>query len=176
MSSRPWIHYTEINSIVGPLTIAKTEKGICFIQFAAVKDSCNQMKARLKKLQSCSELTHNDNVFDEEVKQLNEYFEGTRQTFDLKLDLMGTSFQKMVWEELQNIPYGETKTYKEVARAIGAPKAVRAIGGASNQNPVPIIVPCHRVIGSNGAMVGYGSGINIKEMLLKHEGALEPTY
>ncbi|GEL09019.1 methylated-DNA--[protein]-cysteine S-methyltransferase [Salisediminibacterium halotolerans] len=176
MSSRPWIYYTETESIVGPLTIAKTEKGICFIQYGSIKNSCYQMKARLKKLQSCSELTQKDEVFDEEVKQLTEYFQGTRQEFELKLDLMGTSFQKMVWQELMKIPYGQTETYKNIAKAIGAPKAVRAIGGANNQNPVPIIVPCHRVIGSNGAMVGYGSGIDIKETLLKHEGALEPTY
>ena len=91
-----------------------------------------------------------------------------------RVDLNGTPFQLRVWRELQTIPFGEVRSYKEVARSIGTPKAVRAVGGASNKNPVPILVPCHRVIGSNGSLVGYGGGLPIKERLLRLEGAPLP--
>jgi len=107
---------------------------------------------------------------------LAEYFDGKRRRFDLPVDLYGTPFQLRVWRELKKIPYGEVRSYKELARAIGSPKAVRAVGGANNKNPVPILVPCHRVIGSNGSLVGYGGGLSIKEYLLKLEGAPLPQH
>lgn len=91
----------------------------------------------------------------------------------MELDLIGTPFQQRVWTELKTIGYGETKTYKEIAEGIGAPKAVRAVGGANNQNPLPIVIPCHRVIGSNGAMVGYGGGLTNKELLLSLESSVK---
>ncbi len=102
-------------------------------------------------------------------KELEEYFNGTRKTFQLPLALKGTPFQQEVWKALMTIPYGETMTYKQIAEAIGNPKACRAVGMANNRNPIPIIIPCHRVIGSNGALVGYGGGLHIKEMLLEME-------
>lgn len=102
--------------------------------------------------------------------QLEEYFNGNRTDFDLEIKfLQGTDFQKRVWSELRKIPYGETISYKELAERIGNPKACRAVGGANNKNPIGIIVPCHRVIGVNGKMIGYAEGIDKKEFLLKLE-------
>jgi O-6-methylguanine DNA methyltransferase len=105
------------------------------------------------------------------VAQLNEYFAGRRREFDLRLDLRGTDFQRSVWRALLDIPYGETRSYGEVARAIGKPKAARAVGMANHENPVSIVVPCHRVIGHDGRLVGYGGGLDAKTALLKLEGS-----
>ncbi len=106
------------------------------------------------------------------VRQLEQYFRGERETFDIDVVPQGTPFQKQVWRELQNINYGQTISYGELARRIGKPSAVRAVGGANNRNPIPIVIPCHRVIGSDGALVGFGGGLDIKRALLAHEGAL----
>lgn len=103
------------------------------------------------------------------IFQLNEYFHGKRKVFELKLNPQGTEFQKKIWKELQNIPYGETRSYKQIAVAIGNEKACRAVGMANNKNPIFIVIPCHRVIGANGSLTGYGAGISIKEKLLKLE-------
>ena len=105
----------------------------------------------------------------EACRQLSEYLKGERNTFDLPLNPKGTDFQKCVWRALCDIPYGETRTYKQIAEAIGNPKAVRAVGMANNRNPITIIVPCHRVIGANGKLVGYGGGLEMKEFLLRLE-------
>ena len=101
--------------------------------------------------------------------QLKEYLSGKRKSFDIEIEMIGTEFQKKVWKELLNIPYGETRSYKDIATAIGNKKACRAVGNANNKNPIAIIVPCHRVVGSNGGMTGYAGGIDIKEKLLKIE-------
>lgn len=105
----------------------------------------------------------------ETKRQLSQYFEGSRKTFDLKYRLRGTDFQVRAWEALAKIPYGETKSYKEQAIEIGNEKAVRAIGGANGKNRLNIIIPCHRVIGSNGSLTGYGGGLDKKLWLLEHE-------
>ena len=101
--------------------------------------------------------------------QLDEYFQGKRTTFSLPFKLTGTPFQLAVWKELQNIPYGQTTSYKEIAQKINKPKAYRAVGMANNKNPLPIIIPCHRVIGSNGKLIGYVGGLNLKNYLLELE-------
>ena len=101
--------------------------------------------------------------------QLDEYFQGKRTTFSLPFKLTGTPFQLAVWKELQNIPYGQTTSYKEIAQKINKPKACRAVGMANNKNPLPIIIPCHRVIGSNGKLIGYAGGLNLKNYLLELE-------
>ena len=102
--------------------------------------------------------------------ELEEYFNGRRSEFSVKVDLAkGTEFQKKVWNALRDIPYGETVSYKEIAEKIGNPKAVRAVGGANNKNPIPIIIPCHRVIGKDGSLTGYGGGLSKKECLLNLE-------
>jgi methylated-DNA-[protein]-cysteine S-methyltransferase len=103
------------------------------------------------------------------ARQLDEYFQGKRQTFRLPIRLRGTEFQKKVWRALKRIPYGRTRSYKDVARAIGREKAVRAVGGANHQNSFTIIIPCHRVIGSDGRLVGYGGSLWRKRWLLNHE-------
>ena len=106
----------------------------------------------------------------ESKKQLEEYFSGNRKNFDLPIVFIrGTDFQKKIWDTLLKIPYGETRSYKEIAEMAGKPKACRAVGGANNKNPISIVVPCHRVIGANGSLVGYGGGLNIKKALLDLE-------
>ncbi len=108
-------------------------------------------------------------VIDQAITQLNEYFGGKRKQFDLPLDLTGTEFQRLVWEALQTIPYGETLSYKDVAVKVGRPKATRAVGMANHHNPIPIVVPCHRVVGSDGSLTGFGGGLSVKRFLLDHE-------
>ena len=108
-------------------------------------------------------------------RQLEEYFAGTRRTFDLELHVVGTSFQLQVWKALRGIPYGETLSYAGLAERIGQPSACRAVGAANGRNPLPIIVPCHRVIGSNGTLVGFGGGLDVKRALLALERSNAPT-
>lgn len=108
-------------------------------------------------------------LLEEAVRQLNAYFDGTLQAFDLPIRLEGTAFRRSCWQALQTIPYGETISYGEQARRIGRPKAVRAVGGANHHNPISIIVPCHRVIGADGSLTGYGGGMDVKAWLLAHE-------
>ena len=103
------------------------------------------------------------------IRQLEEYFAGKRKSFDIPLAPKGTPFQLEVWRALQEIPYGATATYREIAIQIGRPNAVRAVGAANGANPIPIIIPCHRVIGSNGSLTGFGGGIDVKRALLAHE-------
>ena len=119
-----------------------------------------------------------DSVITEKVllkaeKQLFEYFSGERKTFDLDFEFSGTEFQKSVWNELLKIPFGKTKTYGEIAKAIGKPKAARAVGSACGKNPLAIIIPCHRVLGMNGKITGFAWGTEIKEWLLGHEAKME---
>ncbi len=105
----------------------------------------------------------------EAKRQLREYFDGARRDFDLPLAPVGTAFQRRVWDELRRIPYGETVSYGELARRIGKPSASRAVGAANGRNPLAIVVPCHRVIGADGTLIGYGGGLPVKETLLAHE-------
>ena len=129
-----------------------------------------------KKVQSVSFQEKTDNFLNdthflltEVVHQLDEYFEGKRHEFDLPLAPQGTPFQKKVWNQLRQIPYGKTASYLDIAKAVGNEKAVRAVGAANKKNPIAIIIPCHRVIGSNGKLTGYAGGLWRKERLLKHE-------
>jgi methylated-DNA-[protein]-cysteine S-methyltransferase len=163
------LYYEEMESVIGPLTIIATENGICRLDFGTMEDSLPALQAWMAKHFIKGELIHSPLHLAEAAKQLSDYLAGSKQNFNLSFDLFGTVFQKKVWEELNRIPYGMTCSYKEVAQAIGAPKAVRAVGSANNQNPVPVFIPCHRVIGSNGALVGYGGGLDKKEILLSIE-------
>jgi methylated-DNA-[protein]-cysteine S-methyltransferase len=128
-------------------------------------------KKQDKELLQATKLHSNDPYLFEVFNQLNEYFSGSRKKFDLPLDIDGTEFQKKVWNELKKIPYGKTKSYKYIAEKLGDVKAIRAVGKANGQNPVPILIPCHRVIGSNGKLTGYAGGLDIKEKLLEIEGS-----
>ena len=144
--------YCVTDSPLGPLKITATDKGISGIAFCG---------------EPIRETEHP--LLRETEKQLREYFAGRRKVFDLPLDLQGTEFQMLVWQALRDIPYGATRSYGEIARVIGRPKAARAVGMANHVNPVVIVVPCHRVIGADGRLTGYGGGLDKKEYLLKHE-------
>jgi methylated-DNA-[protein]-cysteine S-methyltransferase len=121
--------------------------------------------AQREAVQSCP-------LVEEAIRQLTEYFTGERRDFDLPLEMDGTLFQRRVWQQLLAVPYGKTASYMDIANGLGNPKAIRAVGAANGQNPISIIVPCHRIIGSNGKLIGYGGGLWRKEWLLRHEGAL----
>jgi methylated-DNA-[protein]-cysteine S-methyltransferase len=162
--------FSEMDTPLGPLTLARTKKGLCRIDFNQGESVLRTLERWSRTYYLTDQIQRDDFALIEIMDQLDEYFRGERKSFDCGLDIMGTPFQKLVWASLNSIPYGEARSYKEVAQAIGAPRAVRAIGGANNRNHIPIIIPCHRVIGSNGALVGYGSGIHIKEKLLQIEG------
>jgi methylated-DNA-[protein]-cysteine S-methyltransferase len=139
------------------LRIIETAKGIAKIQFVLdTKEHVHTVEAKTP-------------VLKEVVRQLSEYFSGQRQEFSLPLDLQGTAFQLRTWHALREIPFGETRTYKQIAEFIGCPKGFRAVGLANNRNPIPIIIPCHRVIGVNGDLIGYAGGLAIKEKLLAIE-------
>lgn len=122
-------------------------------------------------------LTEHPGPFVEARRQLDEYFSGGRREFTIPLGIAGTIFQRRVWEELGRIPFGETISYAELARRIGSPRSVRAVGGANGRNPLPIVIPCHRVIGSDGRLTGFGGGLPLKEQLLAFErtGRWEPA-
>ena len=140
---------------IGYLEINGTEKGISKIEFL-------DFSVKIKRVPS---------VLKQCFHELEEYFNGTRQTFSIPLDLTGTDFQLKVWNELLKIPYGKTISYLDLATRTGDANALRAIGGANGSNPVVILVPCHRVIGKNGKLVGYGGGLKRKKWLLEHEHA-----
>jgi methylated-DNA-[protein]-cysteine S-methyltransferase len=151
---------------MGPLTVASTDKGIASIQFG------NTLPAGVVAEPSANHEIHQEvhqEVHQEMVKQLAEYFEGKRTQFELPLDVEGTDFQKAVWNELQRIPYGETRSYGEIAKAIGRPGAARAVGMANHDNPLAVVIPCHRVVGSNGSLTGYAGGLHLKALLLSIE-------
>ena len=112
-----------------------------------------------------------DPLLAELARELAAYFAGTLRRFEVPLEMQGTAFQKRVWRQLEAIPFGETRSYRQIAAAIGAETAVRAVGAANGANPVPIVVPCHRVIGSSGKLVGYGGGLELKKRLLELEGS-----
>ena len=126
------------------------------------------------ELSSATKLRSDDPYLFGIFNQLKEYFAGTRKELEVPLDIEGTDFQKRVWNELQKIPYGKTISYKTLSEKLGDVKAIRAVGKANGQNPIAIIIPCHRVIGANGNLVGYAGGLAIKEKLLHLEGALNP--
>ena len=153
---------TSYESPVGTLTLVAGDEGLRAVIWP---------DGRLDRVGLAGEtLTPGDApVLDATAAQLDEYFAGTRTTFDLPLDLHGTPFQLAAWQALAGIPYGETRTYGEQADRIGRPTAVRAIGAANGRNPVSIVLPCHRVIGSNGSLVGFGGGLEVKAALLELE-------
>lgn len=166
------LYYDEVHTPIGTLTIVATDLGVCLIEFGAftVKEAVLQQWSRTWAGGAGYE--HNEDRLADVSSQIKQYFEGTLSEFTIPLDMRGTPFQLQVWETLKEIPYGVIRSYKDVAEAIGRPKAVRAVGGANNKNPVPIIVPCHRVLGMDGTLVGYGGGLEIKRALLTLEGSI----
>ncbi len=147
-------HVWHIGSPVGDLTLTEEEGALTGLYFG-----------RLSRPGEAGPTA----LLEEAARQLREYFAGQRREFDLPLCLRGTAFQMQVWQALQAIPYGEVRTYGEIARAIGKPKACRAVGMANHHNPISIIVPCHRVVGAGGSLTGYGGGLENKRFLLDLE-------
>jgi len=163
------VAYDLTDSPVGELLLAATERGVCRISFDPEPERAIEELAKthgVRVLRASGPLRR-------PRRQLDEYFEGSRRDFDLRVDLAALPpFQQAVLVELQRVPYGVTDTYGGLAARIGRPRAARAVGGALNRNPVPIVVPCHRVVGSSGSLVGYAGGLERKERLLALEGAL----
>ena len=154
------MYFTEFESPVCPIVLAGDEKGLAHLHLKT--DETNYVLPD-------ANWVRDDVFFEPVIKQILAYFRGERRHFDIALHLRGTPFQKAVWQALLDIPYGQTATYQMIAEAAGRPKACRAVGQANNRNPVALIVPCHRVIGKNGAMVGYGPGVSLKVKLLDFE-------
>ncbi len=155
-------------SKLGPMFIGATSRGICLVEFSDRKMLETEFKDLRKRLASVIVPGENSHIKTAK-KQLTEYFEGNRKSFSVSLDTPGTEFQREVWKGLENIPYGKTSSYKNQAIALNRPNSVRAVANANGLNRVPIIIPCHRVIGSDGSLTGYGGGLPRKKWLLDHE-------
>ncbi len=163
---------TKMNTPFGELLAGATEKGICLLEFTDTERLEFQIP-RVEKSFLCKVMNGNSPHFALLSTQLTTYFQGGKNCFsDIPLDLKGTEFQMQAWQALRAIPYGETRSYQQQAQAIHRPKAVRAVASANRNNRISIIIPCHRVIGKNGKMAGYGGGIWRKEFLLKLEGGI----
>jgi O-6-methylguanine DNA methyltransferase len=160
------LYFFRTPSSVGPLFLAASAKGLVRLEFDA---RVQRMNPRTVQLQESRE------ALNPYLEQLNEYFAGERREFSVPLDLRGTEFQLQCWRALLDIPYGETRSYGDVARAIGYPHAFRAVGMSNNRNPIAIVVPCHRVIAADGSLCGYGGGLEIKRKLLDLEQAKLPA-
>ncbi len=147
-----------LNTPVGTLEIKGDIDGLAFVNFIDPEES--ESKIIPESLQNT-------------VQQLSEYFEGNRTNFKLKLNPEGTFFQKKVWQQIKNIPFGKTASYQDIANQLGDPKAIRAAASANGKNPIAIIIPCHRVIGSDGSLIGYAGGLHRKKWLLEHENPVK---
>jgi len=156
------LFYLRSSSPVGPLFLAASTKGLVRLEFEARVQKLNPITIQLQKSKS---------ALAPYLRELDAYFAGERREFSFPLDLRGTEFQLACWHELLKIPYGETRSYRDIAEAIGHPHAYRAVGMSNNRNPVAIVVPCHRVIASSGSLCGYGGGLDIKRKLLDLEQA-----
>ena len=150
------IHRYTYETVLGDVTLVEEDGALLAISLKSIQEGTEQETP----------------IIQEAHRQITEYLKGERTVFDLPIRLRGTDFQQQVWTALLDIPYGETRSYKQIAEAIGNPKGMRAVGMANNRNPLLIVVPCHRVIGANGSMVGYGEGVEMKEFLLRLEGSI----
>ena len=158
--------WEDMVSPLGLLTVLASDNGVHAIAFES--DQTEQAKTNLPR-------AVNHPIIDTAVEQLAMYFDGKLKIFDLPLNLRGTDFQKRVWKLLLEIPFGETRTYGDIALALGNTGASQAVGAANGKNPVAIVVPCHRVIGASGHLTGYAGGMEKKKFLLTHEGVIQPT-
>lgn len=156
------IDYTIVDCPLGRLLVAATERGICAL---GLSEEDAELADFLRTGYPAAELAGDGTRLKEWVQALLDYLEGERPHLDLPLDVQATAFQRRVWEELRRIPYGETRTYTQVAEAIGQPRAVRAVGRACAVNPVPLVIPCHRVVGANDSLTGYRWGLSRKQAL-----------
>jgi len=160
------VYYYPFNTELGRMWIAFTNKGLVKVSFPSEsKDSLIKWFNRYFK--DIVEYKEKEEIYSQEISR---YLDGSIRSFNLPIDLHGTEFQKKVWNQLLEIPYGEVRTYKDIAIGVGSNKGFRAVGGANNRNPIPIVIPCHRVVGNNGDMVGFGGEIHNKVKLLRLEG------
>jgi len=157
-------HSTEIGEVI----MGSFRGKLCLFDFVKGKTG-GTVEDRIRKVLNAELVEQDDEILIETRRQLDEYLLGCRREFDIPVLMVGTDFQKDVWNELTNVPYGATSTYLQLARDIGNERAVRAVGNAMAANPISIIIPCHRIIGSDGALVGYGGGLLVKRRLLKLE-------
>jgi len=173
------LHSTQFMSPVGPLFLACSESGLVALEFDARLPGQQTIRPNPRDLRTESasvKFSESAKRLSQYTRELKEYFAGTRREFSFPLDLRGTDFQVACWRALLAIPFGETRTYADIARAVGRPQAFRAVGMANNRNPVAIVIPCHRVIASDGTLCGYGGGLEIKRQLLELEGALTKPF
>lgn len=169
------IECCEFDTVLGKLFLAISTRGVCRLSFLEeLRSELDWLRKRFPEEEVVRGRGDGGNLREVEA-QVREYLSGRRRTFNVALDLKGTPFQGSVWQELLNIPYGQTVTYGELAARLGRPRAVRAVGRALHVNPVALIVPCHRVLGAHSALVGYGGGVERKRFLLELEGAW-PCY
>jgi methylated-DNA-[protein]-cysteine S-methyltransferase len=162
------VGFDVFDSPVGALLVAATPRGVCRISYDADPEAQAERLARAYGLR----VLRAPRAVDDAKRELDEYFEGKREAFDLSLDLTGSAeFTRDVLGELARVPFGEVTTYGHLAAQVGRPRAARAVGTVMNRNPIPIVLPCHRVVGSTGSLVGYAGGLDRKEQLLRLEGA-----
>jgi O-6-methylguanine DNA methyltransferase len=172
------LHCAEIDSAIGPLFLAASIQGLVALEFDARlpgQQSIRPSPRHLRQEKSNLAFENSPRTMSSYIGELEEYFAGKRREFSFPLDLRGTDFQLACWRALLAIPYGETRSYANIARAVGKANAFRAVGMANNRNPIAIVVPCHRVIASDGTLCGYGGGLDVKRKLLELEGALSGT-
>ncbi len=172
MKTKEIIKVTKLATNLGALHLASSGKGLLYLAFP---DEEETMVRWIGKKIPGAEISKEPSANREASRQLGEYLAGERKVFDLELDLRGTPFQNAVWKTLAAIPWGRTATYGGIARKIGSPGASRAVGAANARNPIPIIIPCHRVIGKDGSLTGFGGGLDLKRKLLEIEGHTFPS-
>lgn len=163
------VHIAQVDSPIGSLRLARTSAGLAYLELPNA--SGRGMRGWLRRCLPEARCVEGFAPNRQAARQVIEYLEGKRTTFDLELDPRGTDFQLRVWEALREIPFGETRSYAEVAARVGAPRAVRAVGTANGANPLSLVIPCHRVIASGGKLGGYGGGLELKARLLAMERA-----
>jgi methylated-DNA-[protein]-cysteine S-methyltransferase len=161
------VRYDVVEAPIGPLFVAATERGLCRISFRPDGEDQEVAAVFGRRVLRVP--------LDDVRRELDEYFDGRRTAFDLPLDVRVAPFHQAVLAELARVPYGRTETYGGLAAKVGRPHAARAVGTVMNRNPIPIVLPCHRVIGANGSLTGYGGGLHVKRALLELEGALLPS-
>jgi len=170
---------TKTDSAIGPLFLAASGRGLVALEFDArlsgqqsIRPNPRDLREEFREGKKGLRFEDSPGQMEPYVDELKEYFAGKRREFGFQLDLRGTDFQLACWRALLAIPYGETRSYADIARAVGKPNAFRAVGMANNRNPIAVVVPCHRVIASDGSLCGYGGGLDVKRKLLELEGAL----